>query len=820
MANTSVCNDTSEAVELCEAQGLYLKPVAKINICAQLPQLKTPGKTISNWEVMEKVKQMIRPETFLTIKVVKSTMEFIRLEGEIENKSKLSLLIIRLDGKTIKLSGFPESLKVRAAETKVAFPVRHDWDSYFRDAKNMNEMRPGERPDTIYFQDLPTRWFSKRSEKDGTSSESKLRPSEEIVQKVFETFGDVRCVDIPMLDPYRKEIMGLLAKPGTIQTFHYGQDIQFDAYVQFKEYIGFVKAMDALRGMKLLYKEDETKANTANIKVDFDKTRHLSERMIRKRRGERERLQALEALRLEEARLAKEAEERRIEEERLQKLEEEKEKQRRKEEKQRLKEERRKERAEKRRLKQMEKKQKMEETRMRRKIALEERRLLIAQRKLESLRLLSDLFELVKEDKVKEEVAKREAELEEQRKQEMLAEQRRRLEEEQRKAEAEIQKKLQMRQQEQDLREKIMKKFMAKEQQEKERQREELRLKLSGNVRLKSAVVMKNACLPSTAPSKDLTDPTVDDESKNVSSNNFVPPSSSVKDEKVKEEVEKEDDNDEVEILEDVPEKDVSIIEISSDEGGGDDGGGPSPAKQKASSTMERVLKSNKLRAWGAAAKRPKDSSQHRSSRPRPDRRSPQKRSSPQRRSSPKQRSRIQVQIKYTTTTKKKRKRREEEKNYSDSQDSDSGDSTIMVIPPPRSSFAPPDDPVNFLPPPRLLPSPWWGPPYPSPGPVPPHWAVPPPPPGFRSPPWGRSRPHRREGNGGGSGRSFHLFKEPYLKKYNTVHQSRSREDSGSGSSSKSAPPPKSIASSVSYNQSQKLSRKKDSDGRYMFPLT
>ena len=101
------------------------------------------------------------------IQVVKSTMEFIRLEGEIENKSKLALLTMKLDGKTIKLSGFPESLKVRAAETKVAFPVRHDWDSYFRDAKNMNELRPGERPDTIHLKDLPTRWFAERSDKEG-----------------------------------------------------------------------------------------------------------------------------------------------------------------------------------------------------------------------------------------------------------------------------------------------------------------------------------------------------------------------------------------------------------------------------------------------------------------------------------------------------------------------------------------------------------------------------------------------------------------------------------------------------------------------------
>lgn len=52
----------------------------------------------------------------------------------------------------IKLSGFSDLLKIRATEAKAPFPSRHDWDSYFRDAKHMNEMKPGERPDTVHFQ--------------------------------------------------------------------------------------------------------------------------------------------------------------------------------------------------------------------------------------------------------------------------------------------------------------------------------------------------------------------------------------------------------------------------------------------------------------------------------------------------------------------------------------------------------------------------------------------------------------------------------------------------------------------------------------------
>merc|ERR1712059_33706 len=57
------------------------------------------------------------------------------------------------------------------------------------------------------------------------------------------------------------------------------------------EYIGFVKAMNALKGMKLCYKDRETeRAWTSNIKVDFDKTKHLADSTSKARKQERERL--------------------------------------------------------------------------------------------------------------------------------------------------------------------------------------------------------------------------------------------------------------------------------------------------------------------------------------------------------------------------------------------------------------------------------------------------------------------------------------------------------------------------------------------------
>jgi len=54
----------------------------------------------------------------------------------------------------MKVTGIKEPLKILASETKIQFPSKYDWDSFFRDARHMNEMKPGERPDTIHFQNL------------------------------------------------------------------------------------------------------------------------------------------------------------------------------------------------------------------------------------------------------------------------------------------------------------------------------------------------------------------------------------------------------------------------------------------------------------------------------------------------------------------------------------------------------------------------------------------------------------------------------------------------------------------------------------------
>ncbi|XP_022249982.1 A-kinase anchor protein 17A-like [Limulus polyphemus] len=474
MASIQACKDTAEAVELNELLGFFLKPLAKLNICVQLPSLKTPGKSISNWEVMEKLKKMVKPEEFIVLKVSKTTLEFIRFEGEVENKSTLKVVLGRLDGSTIKLSGFADVLKVRAAEAKLTFPARHDWDSFFRDAKNMNEMKPGERPDTIHFQGLPCKWFAENNSDSG-------KPSDKIIRQVFEAFGEIRCIDIPMLDPYRQDIDKSVGK---ISTFSFGQDLTFEAYVQYREYMGFVKAMDALRGMKLMF-TNENKFYAAVIKVEFDKTKHLSDRQIRKRRLEREKLITLEKEREERVQKERKEEEKRKEEERQKLKKEEEIKDHKLKEKLLKKKERRLLKEQKRKEKLLEKKEKEKA----KEYALQQRRELVLQRKEQAVHLLKNLFERIKLLKQREEVKRKMEEIERERICQLELENRRRLEEVKHRLEEEKQQQERLKKREHLLRNKLIKNLKKHEEKKTEEMREKLRKEIAGKRVLKSVLV-------------------------------------------------------------------------------------------------------------------------------------------------------------------------------------------------------------------------------------------------------------------------------------------------------------------------------------------
>ncbi|XP_034885536.1 A-kinase anchor protein 17A [Mirounga leonina] len=445
MAAATIVHDTSEAVELCPPYGLYLKPITKMTISVALPQLKQPGKSISNWEVMERLKGMVHSHQFSTLRISKSTMDFIRFEGEVENKSLVKSFLACLDGKTIKLSGFSDILKVRAAEFKIDFPTRHDWDSFFRDAKDMNETLPGERPDTIHLEGLPCKWFALKE----SGSE---KPSEEVLVKVFEKFGEIRNVDIPMLDPYREEMTGR-----NFHTFSFGGHLNFEAYVQYREYVGFIQAMSALRGMKLMYKGEDGKAVACNIKVSFDSTKHLSDASIKKRQLERQKLQELEQQREEQKRREKEAEERQRAEERKQKELEELERERKREEKLRKREQKQRDREFRRNQKKLEKLQAEEQKKLQEKIRLEERKLLLAQRNLQSIRLIAELLSRAKAVKLQEQERK-----EETLRLQQLEERRRLQEAELRRVEEEKERALGLQRKERELRERLLSILLSK----------------------------------------------------------------------------------------------------------------------------------------------------------------------------------------------------------------------------------------------------------------------------------------------------------------------------------------------------------------------
>lgn len=149
-------------------------------------------------------------------------MDFIRFEAELDERARLKNAVMRLDGILIRINGFSEGFRVRANEAKDEFPTRHDWDSFFRDANNMDEMKAGERPDTIHITHLPIKWFCPRH----LENDDDVKPSENIFKRIFEKYGSVRCVDIPICDVYRNrmndEINGM-------KTFKFEQDVLFEA---------------------------------------------------------------------------------------------------------------------------------------------------------------------------------------------------------------------------------------------------------------------------------------------------------------------------------------------------------------------------------------------------------------------------------------------------------------------------------------------------------------------------------------------------------------------------------------------------------------
>lgn len=307
------CSFTGDAVPLYLPQRLYLKPIAQITITVHLPT-KLVGKSISNWELMERLRSLITPDEFSVLKVSKNTIELIRFHAELDDKKKLNKVLEKIDNKLIKLKEFHDLFKVRAKEARLDFPNKHLWDSFFREAKDMNEMKPGERPDTLHVSNLPIRWFVSHE----LVGQEDLRPSEKIFYRIFEKFGRIRHVDIPICDPYRKKMKTQISG---LKTFSFDEKDFFEGYVQFKDYNGFAKAMDAFRGMKLLHKDQDHNENyTVNIKIDFDRTKHMSEGSLRRREIVRERLIRKQKQQEEKEQILQEELKKKLETERLERF--------------------------------------------------------------------------------------------------------------------------------------------------------------------------------------------------------------------------------------------------------------------------------------------------------------------------------------------------------------------------------------------------------------------------------------------------------------------------------------------------------------------
>lgn len=88
-------------------------------------------------------------------------------------------------------------------------------------------------------------------------------------------------------------------------------------YVQFSEYSGFTETMRSFHNMKLIRKGEKILA--VNIAVDFDRSKHLSDASIKRRKIIRDRCIAKEIAKEAEERKKLQAEEEKIERERFDK---------------------------------------------------------------------------------------------------------------------------------------------------------------------------------------------------------------------------------------------------------------------------------------------------------------------------------------------------------------------------------------------------------------------------------------------------------------------------------------------------------------------
>ncbi|OCT65955.1 hypothetical protein XELAEV_18042209mg [Xenopus laevis] len=374
-------HDKSEAVELCNTHRLFLKPKSKLLITVILPEERDCSRPIPNREILEQLKNLVDPEQFSSLKVLRNAKEYVRFEGEADTKILAQVLLEKLNGTKLQINCGEEPLSIDVMEVSLDLPTDEELQIFMPKPEGNSENHDSENnmiPPAICLEGLPCKWFS-------VGSMSTEKPSEDVLRSAFEKYGKLSHLDIPMLDPYREEVVGNYnLSLGGLQTF--------EAFLQYKDIPSSINAIQALCGMKLMYSSEDGKCLACDIKVTIDTTKHFSKEAISKRNIERLQLQELEQQRKEEK--EEEAERKRKAKERKLRA--------------------RKRRA---RLKRKLQKQKEQEKNTQEKDICfedventeewEERKLLLAQRRVESMNLLSLLLDqinnLVEENKLNEE---------------------------------------------------------------------------------------------------------------------------------------------------------------------------------------------------------------------------------------------------------------------------------------------------------------------------------------------------------------------------------------------------------------------------------
>ncbi|KAJ1197867.1 hypothetical protein NDU88_001712 [Pleurodeles waltl] len=275
--------ETSDEIELCATQSLYLTPVQRLTIRVMLPESQD-ALTFSNQDIIDQLKQAVSPDQFSNIRISESAKEFILLEGEAETKGLAQAFLAKLHGSGIKFDGLTEDLRVEVTEDQIHFPSKQSWEASLqatKELKETEEFREGQKqdiPSSLHVRGLPCQWFLSADSNGG-------KPSMEVLKKVFETFGTVKNIDIPMLESRGEEVSGEgcdSATSGLLDTF--------EAFIQYGDSKSLVKATESLRGMQLMFKGEDGKGVPCKMKVMVDTTNHFSEEVTNQRNLEKLKL--------------------------------------------------------------------------------------------------------------------------------------------------------------------------------------------------------------------------------------------------------------------------------------------------------------------------------------------------------------------------------------------------------------------------------------------------------------------------------------------------------------------------------------------------